>query len=316
MDIDRAEMPGGLRPLSELDDYEVAEGYPDIRGWTLYDETGRDIGEVKDLLIDTSRDMAVYATIDLNDKNWFRELFDNEESARVPLTAVTLDEDNDAIRLTRPLAEVAGRGAAGFEHEAAGFRAGAARDEAADTVDVVEERVDVKKGRKKAGEVKLKKDVETETVHRTVPLEREEVVVERERVDRELAPGEAAARFEGREGEISVPVYREEVEISKRPVVAERLRIRKRSVPEQRDVTAEVRKEHVRVEGSGVAESVRGERAGEFEKVDRGEATMERDEAMRSTGPVGDRDLVEDIAEGRAKGGENPGAPGDYRNKP
>jgi uncharacterized protein (TIGR02271 family) len=314
MDIDRAEMRGGFRPLSELDDYEVAEGYPDIRGWTLYDETGRDIGEVKDLLIDTSRDVAVYATIDLDDKNWFRELFDDEESARVPLSAVTLDEENDSIRLIRPLAQVAGRGAIGFEHEEAGFRAGAG-GETADTVDVVEERVDVKKGRKKAGEVKLKKDVETETVRRTVPVEREEVIVERERVDRELAPGEAAARFEGGEGEISVPLYREEVEITKRPVVAERLKIRKRSVPEEREVAAEVRKEHVRVEGSGVGESVR-ERGREFEKVDRGEGTIERDEAMGTTGPAGDRDLVEDIGESRARGGENPGLPGDYRNKP
>jgi uncharacterized protein (TIGR02271 family) len=252
----------GLSPLSQLDEYEVAEGCSDIRGWPLYDETGRAVGVVKDLLVDTIRDQAVYATIEFYDKALARDLFGADVDARVPLAAVTLDREVKAIGLTQPLATLADWRAAGVadvEREAApGPTAGpelapgevAAASEA-DTVDVLEEQAGLKTRRKEAGEVRVTKDVETETVRRTVPVEREEVIVERERVDRELAPGEAAAGLESREGEVVIPVYREEVEVTRRLVLAERLRIRKRSVREQREVAAEVRTEHVRVEGEG-----------------------------------------------------------------
>jgi uncharacterized protein (TIGR02271 family) len=187
--------------------------------------------------------------------------------ARVPIAAVTLDREVKAIGLTQPLATLAAWRAAGVadaEREAApGPTAGpglpteeVAAPSDASTVDLVEEWVDVKKRRERAGEVYVTKDVETETVRRTVPVEREEVIVERERVDRELAPGEAAARLESREGEVVIPVYREEVEVTKRLVLAEWLRIRKRSIREPREVAAEVRKEHVRVEGAGGEASV------------------------------------------------------------
>ena len=252
-----AKAPMGLQRLSQLDTYEVEAGYPDIRGWTLYDEADRNIGEVKDVLIDTARGVPVSLMIHLKDKNWFLELFQREENARVPLSAVALDEAGRVVRLTRPLREVV---STRTEMPAAGVTG-----EAGQTVDVMEERVDVEKARKKAGEVKLKKDVETETVRRQVPVEREEVVVERERVDQPISAAEAGARFEGRGREILVPIYREEVEITKRPVITERLRIRKRSVPEQREVAAEVRKERARIEGEGAVREVgrAGEEIGE-----------------------------------------------------
>jgi uncharacterized protein (TIGR02271 family) len=260
-----AKAPMGLQRLSQLDTYEVEAGYPDIRGWTLYDEADRNIGEVKDVLIDTARGVPVSLMIHLKDKNWFLELFQREENARVPLSAVALDETSRVVRLTRPLREVV---STRTDMPAAGTGLTTARDitgEAGQTVDVMEERVDVEKARKKAGEVKLKKDVETETVRRQVPVEREEVVVERERVDQPISAAEAGARFEGRGREILVPIYREEVEITKRPVITERLRIRKRSVPEQREVAAEVRKERARIEGEGAVREVgrAGEEIGE-----------------------------------------------------
>jgi uncharacterized protein (TIGR02271 family) len=249
-------IPAGLQRLSRLTDYEVEAGYPDIRGWTLYDEADRDIGEVKDVLIDTARDVPVSLMLHLKDKNWFLELFRQEENARVPLSAVALDEASRLVRLNQPLREVV---STRVDFPAAGTGPRTAlgvTEEAGQTVDVMEERLDVEKARKKAGEVKLKKEVETETVRRTVPVEREEVIVERERVDRPIGAAEAAGRFAGREREVLVPIYREEVEITKRPVVTERLRIRKRSVPEQRELAAEVRKERARIEGEGAVREV------------------------------------------------------------
>jgi uncharacterized protein (TIGR02271 family) len=249
-------MPGGLRRLSQLEDYEVETGYADIRGWRLEDQGGRDIGSVTDLLVDTARDVPVSVMIHLKDRNWFLELFREDENGRLPLSAVALDEPNQAVRLTRPIEQVLegrdlGEGRTIETGTAAARSAPVGREAGAEeTVDVVEERLEVEKGRRKAGEVRVGKEVEHETVHREVPVEREEVVVERERLDQPIAASEAAPHLEGREGEVIVPIYREEVELTTRPVVAERLRIRKRMVQETRDVAADVRRERAVVEGA------------------------------------------------------------------
>jgi hypothetical protein len=78
------------------------------------------------------------------------------------------------------------------------------------------------------------------------------------------------------------------------------------------------RKQQVPVEGAGRAEETTRDTAdvGPIDRSDRGEGTAERDEAMAQIGPAGERDLVEDIRENRERGGENPGLPKDYRNKP
>lgn len=103
--IDRHTHHTALSPLSELDDYDVAEGSPDIRGWTVFDESGREIGEVADLLVDTTTAEALYATVDLDDG----------ETAEVPLAVILLDEAVEGVRLTRPLDTGAGDRAASFE---------------------------------------------------------------------------------------------------------------------------------------------------------------------------------------------------------
>ncbi len=272
-------MRGGLRRLSEMENYEVEAGYLDIRGWELRDRDDRDIGSVTDLLIDTARDEAVSVIIHRRDRNWFLELFTEEENGRLPLSAITLDEPNQVVRVTRPLEEVLSsrteadeRGAGGaIGRDVSGGTAtgatatsgmaagGAAATGAAATgqdeaIDVIEERLEIEKERRKAGEVRIGKTVERETVRREVPVEREEVIVEREPLEQPIAATEAASHLEGREGEIIVPIYREEIEVTTRPVIAERLRIKKRMVQETREVAADVRREHATVEGTGAVE--------------------------------------------------------------
>ena len=53
-----------LRRLSELR-YRVADGEPDIRGWTVYASTGRELGTVRDLLVDTDAGEVVMLDVDL-----------------------------------------------------------------------------------------------------------------------------------------------------------------------------------------------------------------------------------------------------------
>ena len=41
-----------IAPLSRLGDFEVAQGYVDVRGWEVASSDGRDVGKVHDLLVD------------------------------------------------------------------------------------------------------------------------------------------------------------------------------------------------------------------------------------------------------------------------
>jgi uncharacterized protein (TIGR02271 family) len=118
---------------------------------------------------------------------------------------------------------------------------------------VVEEELDVVKRDREAGEVRLKKDVVTETKRIDVPVTREEVRVERVPVsDREARPGESAFR----EDSVSVPIREEELEVRKRPVVKEEVRLQKERITEQRAAEADVRKERIDIEGEGGARRV------------------------------------------------------------
>jgi uncharacterized protein (TIGR02271 family) len=121
-------------------------------------------------------------------------------------------------------------------------------------IPVVEEELEARK-REREGEVRIHKDVYTETEHLEVPVQKEEVYVERVPAD-ETRPeelGEHAFRDE----DIRIPVREEEVEVTKRPVVKEEIRARKETTTERRDVSGEVRKEDVKVDSSESTEKKR-----------------------------------------------------------
>lgn len=48
----RTEDGAQIAPLSELKDFQVSEGYKDIRGWRVDSADGKEIGKVHDLLVD------------------------------------------------------------------------------------------------------------------------------------------------------------------------------------------------------------------------------------------------------------------------
>lgn len=48
----RTEDGAQIAPLSELKDFQVSEGYKDIRGWRVDSSDGKDVGKVHDLLVD------------------------------------------------------------------------------------------------------------------------------------------------------------------------------------------------------------------------------------------------------------------------
>jgi uncharacterized protein (TIGR02271 family) len=118
------------------------------------------------------------------------------------------------------------------------------REEEEARIPVREEELEAQK-RAKESEVGIHKEVRTETQHMEVPVQKEDVVVERTPVDesRPVEMGEEA--FE--EEEIRIPVKEEEVEVTKRPTVREEVRVRKETRTETEPVSGEVRKEEVKV---------------------------------------------------------------------
>lgn len=130
----------------------------------------------------------------------------------------------------------------------AGVEAGVDRD--VDTTGVVrsEERLNVDKDRVETGDVRLRKYVvhDTETVE--VPVEREEVRVERTPID---ANDPAARREAGTlgEDEASVTLHEERVNVTKESVPVEKVDLNKETVRSTETVSEDVAKEQVEVEG-------------------------------------------------------------------
>jgi uncharacterized protein (TIGR02271 family) len=103
------------------------------------------------------------------------------------------------------------------------------------------------KQRVEKGEIRLRKDIVTENQTISVPVTREEVVVE------QVSAGEARplSGTIGDEGEIRIPVSEEKVSVVKEPVVTGEVRVQKRAVQDNQQVSDTVRHEEVRVEKQG-----------------------------------------------------------------
>ena len=108
-----------------------------------------------------------------------------------------------------------------------------------------EEELAIGKRQVAAGEVDVRKHVETEHVRREVPLRHEEVEVER----RPITDGYSATGATiGRDEDIRVPLHAEEAVVEKRVVPKEELVVRKHQVTETETVDADLRRERAEVD--------------------------------------------------------------------
>ena len=120
-----------------------------------------------------------------------------------------------------------------------------------DAMTVSEEQLHVGTERREAGRARLRKYVVTENVTQTVPVQREEVRLEREPITdgnvREATAGPAIS-----EEEHEVVLHEERPVVEKETVPVERVRLDTDTVTEQETVSDEVRKERVEVDGDDV----------------------------------------------------------------
>jgi uncharacterized protein (TIGR02271 family) len=119
-----------------------------------------------------------------------------------------------------------------------------------------EEELRIDKIRRPSGLVRLRKHITTEQVAATVPVQREEVRIEREAIT-DANVGAAMSGPELSEEEHELTLSEEEVTVDKRVVPKERVRLDKDVVTEERTVDESVRKEQIEVEGDTKAGSPR-----------------------------------------------------------
>ena len=113
-----------------------------------------------------------------------------------------------------------------------------------------EEELAVGTQRRETGRARLRKYVVTEEVQQTVPVQREEVRIEREPIT-DANVDAATSGAEISEEEHEVVLHAEEPVAEKRVVPKERVRLDKDVETEERTVSDEVRKEQIDVDDAG-----------------------------------------------------------------
>jgi uncharacterized protein (TIGR02271 family) len=111
-----------------------------------------------------------------------------------------------------------------------------------------EEQLDVGTQRRETGRARLRKYVDTENVQQTVPVQREEVRVEREPIT-DANRDAALAGPDITEQEHEVTLHTEEPVVEKRTVPKERVRLDKDVQTDEETVNEDVRRERIEAEG-------------------------------------------------------------------
>jgi len=127
----------------------------------------------------------------------------------------------------------------------------AAASREGDTFQVKEERLHAEKHPVEAGEVRVRKEVHTETKTLEVPVQREEVVIERTPMHGKAAAGGITSDAIRAGEEIRIPVREERVDVTKDAVVTEEVKVGKKVIQDTERVTGQVRKEEVKIEQKG-----------------------------------------------------------------
>lgn len=89
---------GSLARLDELDNYKVADGDADIRGWEVRMQDGRKVGKVDELIVDTAALKARYIEVKMEPD--FTGT-DDDRWALIPIGTAQLDEKEDEVIIDR-----------------------------------------------------------------------------------------------------------------------------------------------------------------------------------------------------------------------
>lgn len=271
----------------------------EIRGWTVVDDSGRDVGRIDDLLHDDTSHEMRYAIVNLQGR---QVLF--------PISALVYDEAHHrAIAKGYTQERLMGL----REYQAGQWNEQSERDvyrdfhpewKEGDTLDysthafrgdvpkriqLMEEQLRLGKRERQVGEVTLEKRPVAETVEQDVTLSRDQIEIDRRTVDR---PVEGEVKFADGSDTIRVPLYAEEAVIEKQPFVREEVEINKVADARTETVREVVRHEELVTEGLEQQQQQQQPRVSERELTFSGTEPSEAELRRRE---IADRQVREDI---------------------
>jgi uncharacterized protein (TIGR02271 family) len=249
---------------------DTREAY-EWRGRNVVDQEGAKVGTLEEIYLDQRTDRPEWALIHtglFGTKSTFAPLADarlDGEDVRIGYSkqevkdAPSVDADRDlspeeearlyahyGLDYSEPRSDT------GLPRRERVDRAPAGRDVSGRTTDDAmtrsEEELRVGTANRERGRARLKKYVVTEDVSQTVPVQREEVRVEREPIT-DANRGRAKDGPDISEEEHEVVLHEEEVVTEKRAVPKERVRLDKETVTNEQTVSDQVRKEQIDTEG-------------------------------------------------------------------
>lgn len=206
-----------IKPLAELDDFDLVNSGQDCRGWAVMDASGARVGTVKEMLVDTDRELVTALVLD--------------NGQQVPARAVSLKDGTVIVR--------------GMEAQATSSAAGAAQAQDEITLPVIEEEIRIGKRTIETGGVRVQSRVTERPVEETVILREEQVNVERRPVDRAVTQADAAIM---KEGTLEVTTMAEEAVVGKQARVVEEVVVGKEVQERTETVRDTVRRTDVEVE--------------------------------------------------------------------
>jgi uncharacterized protein (TIGR02271 family) len=235
------------------------------RGRTVVDRDGEKIGSIDEIYMDAQTEQPEWLTVKtglFGTKVSFipiRDAAESDDDVRVPYTK---DQVKDAPNADadRELSQEEERDLYGhydldYSEQSSesglpegGDRGAVGRDTSGPTTDDAmtrsEEELHVGTSRRERGRVRLRKYVVTEEVTKTVPVQREEVRVEREPItDANVDAAKSGPAISDEEHE--VVLHEDEVVTEKRAVPKERVRLDKDTVTDEEKVSEKVRKERI-----------------------------------------------------------------------
>jgi uncharacterized protein (TIGR02271 family) len=194
-----------IRPLKELDDYQLTNSDQDCRGWSVVDPAGNHVGTVNEMLVDTDAERVTSLVLESGDV--------------IPVESVSLRDGQVQARMTPVGGDELVPGAAKPAFAGSTVKAG---DEV--VLPVIEEDIRIGKREVAGGGVRVTTRVEERPVHETVSLREEQVHVERRPADRAVASADEA--FEERSFEVGA--RSEEAVVDKQARVVEEVVVDKK----------------------------------------------------------------------------------------
>jgi len=222
-----------IKPLAELDDFDLVNSDQDCRGWTVVDPSGKPLGTVSDMLVDTDRESVVMLKLD--------------SGATAMTRDVSLKDGTVVMRDTQAQGAKAAPTATG------------ARSEGEVMLPVIEEQIKIGKRAVESGGVRVHSRVTEKPVEETVTLREEEVNVERRPANREVSQADMAAM---RGGTIEVTEMAEQAVVAKQARVVGEVVISKDVTEREETVRDTVRRTDVEVEQLDADTTARGKAGG------------------------------------------------------